>query len=185
MSWATRRQLAMLAAEDGNLAQAEQDLTSLIDTLEQAHSIAGESESTNSYDLCRCLLGRASVRSWAVKLREAMEDLKIAERLAHQQKPLNRRILLINVLQHKADLLSTAFSPLYDPLLAQTTINALRDLTPEEWMVATAEMHLSQQQRDWQNVVEQAGIIIDSLGQTGWVRGVNAARSVAAHAECK
>ncbi len=35
MSWSTRRKLAMLAAENGELAQAEQDLTSLIDALAQ------------------------------------------------------------------------------------------------------------------------------------------------------
>jgi CHAT domain-containing protein len=183
MSWSTRRQLAMLAAEDGELAQAEQDLTSLIDTLtQQAHTIAGESDSANTYDLCRCLLDRASVRSWAVKLPEAMQDLERAELLANQQKPLNRRTLLIGVLEAKAQLLSTAFSPLYNPQLAHTTIVALRALAPEEWMVAAVEMRLAQQQHDWRHAIVQAGIIIDGCGQKGLVRGVNAARSAAARA---
>lgn len=183
MSWSTLRKLAMLAAEDGELAQAEQDLTSLIDTLaQQTPAIAGEPDLTNANDLCRCLLDRASVRSWAVKLPEAMQDLERAELLANRQKPLNRRILRIGMLQDKARLLSATFSPLYNPRSARTTIDALRAEGPEEWIVATAEMRLAQQQHDWQSVVVQAGIIIDSLGQTGWGRGVNAARSAAARA---
>src|SRR5689334_9133324 len=35
MSWAARRELAMLAAEDGDLAQADRELTALIGELEQ------------------------------------------------------------------------------------------------------------------------------------------------------
>lgn len=183
MSYSTRRQLAMLAAEDGELAQAEYDLTSLIDTLvQQARALAGEPDPTNAYDLCRCLLDRASVRRLAVKLPEAMQDLEQAELLANQQKPLNRRLLRINVLQHKAGLLNDAFSPLYDPHLAYTTSVALRAEAPDESIVPTAEMHLAQQQHDWQHVIVQADIIITSLGPQGWVRGVNAARSAAARA---
>jgi CHAT domain-containing protein len=173
----------MLLAEDGNLADAEQEFTSLIDTLiEQISTKANEPDQSNTYDLCLCFLDRASVRSWAVKLPEAMQDLEQAELLANQQKSLNRRLLRINVLFDKAHLLSAAFSPLYNPDQAHKTIAALLVEGPEEWIVATVEMRLSQQQHRWQNVVAQADTIITSLGSKGWGRGVNSARSAAARA---
>ena len=147
----------MLMAEDGELTHAEQDLTALIETLEQeVHAKAQEQDSPSTYQLCRCLIDRAAVCNWAVKPQEAMRDLERAEFLANQEKEFNRRALLINVLQDEVALLSSAFSPLYDADLARTKIAALRAKEPDGWMIATAEMRLAQQEHDWQQVIAQA-----------------------------
>ena len=173
----------MLLAEDGELAQAEQDLTALIEMLEQELvAKAKEHDSPSAYELCRCLINRAAVCNWAVKPREAMRDLERAEFLANQEKEFIRRGLLINVLQDQLALLSSAFSPLYDTDLARTKIAALRAEEPDGWMIATAEMRLAQQEHDWQQVIAQAEIIMTSLGSLGFVRGVNGARNAAARA---
>ncbi|MFZ2988942.1 hypothetical protein, partial [Ideonella sp.] len=124
MSLSTRRSLAMMAAEDGELQQADDALTALIDGL--ALDGGEPADLRQLSEACRCLLNRAAVRSWAVRPAEALQDLAQAEALAEPLKPLQRSGVLINLLDARARLLAAPHTPVHDPAAAQAAASAMR-----------------------------------------------------------
>jgi len=113
MNFDAERSLALMAADDGDLLDAEQSLTALIERAEQG--LGGEPPNADAlYQVCRCLLDRANVRSWAVRPAEALGDLDRAEPLLDRLKQINRRTLRVGLLDTRARLRAAPFSPVYD-----------------------------------------------------------------------
>jgi hypothetical protein len=113
MSFHAQRALATMAAEDGNLQDADGQFTEIVNALEAASSAQPDNGSLAA-ELAQCLLGRATVRSWAVRLQDALSDLARVEALAVKLKPINKFALRVGVFESRARLLSAPYAPKRD-----------------------------------------------------------------------
>jgi CHAT domain len=189
MSLANQRNLAMMAAEDGELHEADAKLSALIEGLEREAGAQGHAgppaDSRQLNDLCQCLLNRASVRSWSVRRAEALQDLARAEQLAEQLKPLSRNSVRLGLLDSRARLLALPHSPVHDMAGAQRAAASLRELAVScgmAWAADVVDMQLAQHQLDWQSVADHAAAPIAELERLGQQRGAHALRVMAARA---
>jgi len=176
MNFDAERSLALMAADDGDLLDAEQSLTALIERAEQG--LGGEPPNADAlYQVCRCLLDRANVRSWAVRPVDALGDLDRAEPLLDRLKQINRRTLRVGLLDTRARLRAAPFSPVYDASMAQETLARLRSeiwSQADSWMADIVELRLAQHVRNWPRAVELAQSALARLQQLGATRGVQA-----------
>ena len=173
MNTSAERDLAMLAAEDGDLHEAEETLTRLIERV-TAEIRAAPADSDLVYDLSRCLLNRANIRSWAVRPKEALADLALVEPLLERLKPLPRQLLRVGVLDTRARLLAAPFSPAHDATLARAAVDELRRELPREsdqWMADVVELRLAQLDRDWRRVIQLAASASAQLTKLDSPRG--------------
>jgi CHAT domain-containing protein len=184
MNFKAERDLATLAAEDGELQEAEEDLSGMIDRIER-ESGPSPNDGRIAYELCCCLLERARVRAWAVRPAEALQDLDRATPLIDKLKPINRQQLHINRLDTLARLRSAPHLPVHDTAAAR---QALADLRREvgdmrdAWIPDAVELHLARNEQDWSRVAELVARVQPVLQQRGLVRGVQALNAVAARA---
>jgi hypothetical protein len=170
------RDLAMLAAEDGDLYDAEDSLTQLIERVEKALR-ADPSNADLVCELCRCLLNRASVRSWAVRPKDALADLAFVEPLLDRLKPLTCQLLRVRLLDTRARLLAAPYSPAHDPAMALKTVSELRRELPstaDSWMADVVELRIAQHDRNWPKVIELATPAFARLTELDAPRGLQA-----------
>ena len=168
--------MAMLAAEDGDLHDADDLLTQLIERAKEAL----RAEPSNSDVVCelgRCLLNCASVRSWAVRPKDALADLALAEPLLDRLKPLTRHMLRVGLLDTRARLLAAPYSPAHDSAMARKTVDELRrelSQPADRWIADIVELRLAQHDRDWRRVIELATAPFARLTELNAARGVQA-----------
>jgi hypothetical protein len=167
---ALRRQRAMLDFEAGRLPDAEAALNGLIDTLR-----AGEAAAVR-YELCRALLDRATVLSFAHRWREALADLHAGAETAAQLAPISARAVLVNVHQQRAKLYATRLSPFYDRQAAHQELARLRALGFANWWTEELAADLAYQEGDWQAAAQGYLRLAQALQAEGWTRGVAASR---------
>lgn len=182
--FSTERDLATLAAEDGELQEAEDGLTALIERTElELRAAPGDGRLV--YELCLGLADRAKVRAWAVKPVPALQDLERAAPLIETLKPVNRQQLRISRLDTLARTLSAPHLPVHDAAAARRAVAELRrevgDLR-DNWMADAVELHLARNEQDWARVVELAARVSPVLQQRGLVRGVHALGALQARA---
>jgi CHAT domain-containing protein len=187
MSLSALRSLAMAAAEGGELQQADEELTALIDRLE-LEILPGSSvpdaarlqpDTHRLAEQCQCLLNRATVRSWAVRPTEALQDLEQAEKLAEQLKPLSRGSLLVGVYESRARLLAAPYSPKHAPADAVAAASKLRATAGSfgmAWVADSVDIDLARHRGDWHAVAHRAPALIAQLERLGQPRGVQALR---------
>lgn len=187
MSLSTLRSLAMAAAEGGELQQADEELTALIDRWEleirAGSSVPGaaklQPDTHRLAEQAQCLLNRAMVRSWAVRPAEALQDLERAENLAEQLKPLSRGSLLTGVYESRARLLAAPYSPKHAPADAAVAASKLRATAGSfgmAWVADSVDMDLARHRGDWHAVAHRAPALIAQLERLGQPRGVQALR---------
>lgn len=172
-----QRHLAVVAAEDGQLQEADDALSGLISQLE-GELRARPGDGGVAYGLCRCLVDRAGVRAWAVRPTDALADLARAEPLVDGLKPMNRRLLRVNLLDTRARLLAAPFSPVFDRSAAQAAVDQLREIASpaEAWIPDVVEMQLASDSRDWPRLRALAPAAVARLEKMSHTRGANASR---------
>jgi CHAT domain-containing protein len=182
--FAAERDLATLAAEDGELQEADDGLSALIQRIDDELQQRAD-DARLIYELCRCLIDRAKVRAWAVKPVQALQDLDRAAPLIEGLKPVNRQQLRISRLDTLARLLSAPHLPVYDAAAARRAVADLRrevaDLR-DAWMADAVELHLARNEQDWARVAELVASVSPVLQHRGLVRGVNALHALGARA---
>lgn len=182
--FSAERDLATLAAEDGELQQAEDSLAALIERTE-GELRARPGDGRLVYELCLGLTDRAKVRAWAVKPVQALQDLERASPLIETLKPVNRQQLRVSRLDTLVRLLSAAHLPVHDAAAARRAADELRrevgDLR-DDWMADAVELHLARNEQDWARVVELVARVRPILQQRGLVRGVHALDALHARA---
>ena len=159
------RKEAMLDFEEGRLPQAEAQLT---DILAELRDNAGE----NRNELCRTLLDRATVLTYANRWEEALRDLSECADIGAQLKVLNRRLILVSVYQQQAKLYGTDFSSVFNPEGARQAISNLLSLGFSDWMVEYTTANLAYQEHDWQTAASTYRKLAQQLGKESWIRGV-------------
>jgi CHAT domain-containing protein len=164
-----RRQSAMLDFEDGQLPNAESELSKIIDELR-----AGSADGL--FELCRSLLDRATVLSVANRWEEALDDLKECKVITEQLKPFNRRMVLVNVFQQQAKLFATPFTSVHNLSSAREALSQLTALGLNDWFTVQTVAELAYQERNWEAAAQGYREVAIELGSSGWARGVAACR---------
>jgi CHAT domain-containing protein len=193
MSLSTLRSLAMAAAEEGELQQADDELTALINGLDAdvqgpapvSGAASPPPDTHRLAELCQCLLNRAAVRSWAVRPTEALQDLSRVEKLAEKLKPLSRRSVLLGLLDSRARLLAVPYSPEHKPddaMAAAAELRATAEPCGMAWVADAVDLQLALSRFDWPMVARRAPVPIAELERLGQPRGAQALRVLQARA---
>lgn len=106
LSCDTRRRLATISGEDGELQEADEALTALIERIERDLQ-ASPLDRRMIYDLCRCLLDRSGVCARTARPAEALQDVFGAAQLSETLKPLVRIEVRSHLFTACAELLAT------------------------------------------------------------------------------
>ena len=176
MNTFAERNLALAAAEDGELREAEEALDRLVARLEEA---GDPLDGRVAAELSLVLRDRANVRAWAVRPADALADITRAQALAEGLKAVNRHALRVALLNLKAALLAAPHSPVHDAAAADAALAAMRDelVAPgESWMGDAVELRFAQYRRDWERVASLAPALVGRLTELGQARGVHAVR---------
>jgi CHAT domain len=167
---ALKRQRAMLDFEEGRLPDAEAVLSDLIQSLRVSDNAGLR------YELCRALLDRATVLSFAHRWREALDDLNTCAETAQWLSPLSSRAALVNVYQQRAKLYATRFSPLFDPQAARQELSRLSAMGFANWWTEELVADLAYHEGDWEAAARGYRRLALALQEEGWQRGVAASR---------
>ena len=159
------RQEAMIDFEEGRLPQAEAQLSDIIDQLRTTFS-------DNRHELCRTLIDRATVLSFANRWEEALKDLSECASIGEQLKQFSRKTILVSVYQQQAKLYGTVFSPVFNPDAARQAISNLQALGFTSWMTDSTIANLAYQEHDWQTAATMYRKVAQELAKESWKRGV-------------
>ncbi len=159
------RQEAMLDFEEGRLPQAEAQLSDILDKLRSTFS-------ENRHELCRTLIDRATVLTFANRWEEALKDLSECADIGAQLKQISRLSILVNVYQQQAKLYGTVFSSVFNPDAARQAISNLQALGFSSWMTDSTIANLAYQERDWQTAASAYRKLAQELAKESWIRGV-------------
>lgn len=155
----------MLDFEEGRLPQAEAQLSDILDKLRSTFS-------NNHNELCRTLLDRATVLTYANRWEEALKDLSECADISAQLKPFSRRLILVNVYQQQAKLYATVFSSVFNPDAARQAISNLLSLGFSNWMIDYTTATLAYQEHDWQTAASTYRKLAQHMAKESWIRGV-------------
>ena len=169
------RQEAMLEYDEGRLPQAEAQLSDIILTLR-------ENFSDNHYELCRALIDRATVLTYANRWEEALADLSECAKIGPQLKLISRISVLVNVYQQQAKLYGTVFSSVFNPEAARQAIANLRSLGYSDWILDYTIANLAYQERDWKTAAGAYRQLAQHLEKESWRRGVAGCHLIAGRA---
>lgn len=178
------RDLATLDAEDGELQSADDSLSVLIERLRQ-HLATAPQDHALAHELADSLVQRAGIRQWAMRLRDAANDLDAAQALVGRLRPLSRHTVLPMLLDARARLVGAPYSPLHDPRAADMALVALRaELAGDAnaWIAEACALRLAQWRNDHAGVVRCAQALVPQMLKGGHLRGWHATRLAQARA---
>src|SRR5262249_43333739 len=142
----------------------------------------GSSDPWTAGEIALCFRDRATVRRSSNRWKEALEDLSHCERAAMRLPLLSQRMILSNIYNVRALLLSTPYSDVYNPKQAAESIAVLRKYPGPSWVADSTEAQIAFLEREWQKAAALYLAVAESLEHEGWVQGVASCRSRAA--EC-
>lgn len=164
------RDAAMLEYEDGNLPEAETQLSELIQSIKVAGTLS------LNYELCMCLINRATVLRSANRWREALKDLSSCEDLARGLQPFSRNMLLQQVYATSARVFATPYTSVYNVEKAREMLKAFRVSGGEGWVADELDADLDFRSQNWELAAELYTKVAEELDTQGWKRGVASCR---------
>ena len=163
------RDEAMRDFDDGKLPEAEAELCAAIVQAQEPLDPWAAAE------FASCLQDRATVRRYANRWRESLDDLARSEQTAMRLAPLPRRMLLPNIYYMRALLYSTPHADVFNSREAAAALTELRRYS-SNWIADSLEAELAFLQREWEKAAALFQDVTRSLEGEGWMQGVAGCR---------
>lgn len=155
----------MLDFQDGNVSEAVDELSSIINELR-----GGPNETR--YQLCQSLLDRARILGFAKRWEEALDDLRECAEAAEQLKMIDRRPVFVNIYQQVAGLYAFPYASVFNPAYARAALVNLHTLDPTNWVVTATLADLAFQEGEWKTAAAGYRAVASTFGKNRWARGV-------------
>lgn len=165
-----QRDNVMLDFEEGRLPEAEARLSELI------REVGVPATVLMKHELCRCLLDRATVRRFANRWQQALDDLTECERLGRTLSALGRNAILRNVYLVRAQIVNTPLATVYNPEAASQSLDEFRTLGATDWTADQLASDLAFRKKEWEQSAQLAMRVAQTLSAEGWQRGAMSSR---------